>query len=69
MRDGLVPADADAVRALPQVGVEAFDMLNHSNPLRVSPFFLSGAGQLGSYGEALETLNARQIQLMVQFEY
>ncbi len=56
-------------RAILQFGVEAFNLLNHSNALRVSPYFLSGAGQLGSYGEALETLNARQIQLMVQFEY
>jgi len=52
-----------------QVGVEAFNILNYSNALRVSPFFLSGAGQLSSYGEPLETLNARQIQLVVQFEY
>ena len=56
-------------RAILQVGVEAFNLFNHSNALRVSPFFSSGAGQLTSYADALETLNARQIQLMVQFEY
>jgi len=55
-------------RAILQVGVEAFNLLNYSNALQVSPFFSSGAGQLGSRGEALETLNARQIRLMVQFE-
>ena len=56
-------------RAILQFGVEAFNLLNHSNLLRASPFFSARGNRLGSYGDALETLNARQIQLMVQFEY
>ncbi len=56
-------------RAILQVGVEGFNLLNHSNPLRSSPFYQAGDTPLGSYGQRLETLNARQIQFMAQFEY
>ena len=56
-------------RSILQVGVEAFNLLNHSNPLRVSPFFSARGNPVGSYGDAVETLNSRQVQLMVQFEY
>lgn len=56
-------------RAILRVGVEAFDLLNHSNALRVSPFFQAGRTRLGSYRDAVETLNARRIQWLVQFEY
>jgi hypothetical protein len=52
-----------------QVGVEAFNLLNHSNPLRVSPYYAARGDRLASYGSALETLNARQIQLLIQLEY
>ncbi len=56
-------------RAIVQAGIEAFNLLNHSNALRVSPYYAAGALQLPSYGEPLETLGARRIQMMVQFEY
>jgi hypothetical protein len=56
-------------RAILQFGVEAFNWANHSNPLRVSPYYAAGRQRLGSYGEAVETLNARQLQLVVQIEY
>ena len=49
--------------------VEAFNLANHSNPLRVSPYYAAGGRRLASYGEAIETLNARQLQLVVQLEY
>ena len=52
-----------------QVGVEAFNLMNHSNPLRVSPYYAARGERLASYGSALETLNARQIQLLIQLEY
>lgn len=56
-------------RAIVQFGVEMFNLLNHSNPLRVSPYFASSAGPLANYRGPVETLNARQLQLVVQFEY
>jgi hypothetical protein len=52
-----------------QVGVEAFNLLNHSNPLRVSPYYAAQGNRLTSYGSPVETLNARQIQLLIQLEY
>jgi hypothetical protein len=57
------------VRARLQFGAEVFNLSNHSNPLRVSPYYASRDRQLDSYGQALETLNARQIQWLVQLEY
>ncbi len=52
-----------------QVGVEAFNLMNHSNPLRVSPYYAAQGDRLTSYGGVVETLNARQIQLLIQLEY
>jgi hypothetical protein len=52
-----------------QVGVEAFNLMNHSNPLRVSAYYAAQGNRLTSYGSAVETLNARQIQLLIQLEY
>ena len=46
-----------------QFGVESFNLLNHTNVLRVSPY----AGP--SFGRALEVNAARQVQFMIQFEY
>ncbi|MBI1356846.1 MAG: hypothetical protein GC160_21110 [Acidobacteria bacterium] len=50
-------------RAILQVGVEAFNLLNHTNVLRANPF------DTPSHGARLETLNPRQLQLMAQFEF
>ncbi len=52
-----------------QIGVEAFNLLNHTNVLRVSPYFAAAGQRLASYARPIETLNARQIQLLAQFEY
>ncbi len=57
-------------RAYLQFGVESFNLLNHTNTERVSQFFATPGGmRLTSYGATLESLPARQIQLLVQFEY
>ncbi len=56
-------------RAYLQFGV-SFNLLNHTNTERVSQFFATPGGmRLTSYGATLESLPARQIQLLVQFEY
>jgi hypothetical protein len=47
-----------------QVGVESFNLTNHSNPLRFSPYYVGT-----SYRGVVETLNARQLQFFAQFEY
>jgi hypothetical protein len=51
-------------RALLQFGVEAFNLTNHPNIERVSPFY-----GLATFGQPLESLPARQLQLLIQFEY
>jgi hypothetical protein len=56
-------------RAYVQAGVEVFNLTNHSNPLRVSQYYAAGGIRLPSYGQAVETLNARQIQFLIQLEY
>jgi len=50
-------------RALLQFGVEAFNLLNHTNRLRVSPYYTA------TFGGLIEAQNPRQVQLMAQFEY
>ncbi len=52
-----------------QVGVEAFNLMNHSNAIRVSQFYSALGQKLSSYRGYVESGNARQIQLMIQFEY
>ena len=57
-------------RAVLQFGVESFNLTNHSNTERVSPFFAIPSGErLPSYDTTLENLPARQIQFMIQYEY
>lgn len=56
-------------RARLQVGIEAFNLTNHSNPLRFNPYHSAGATRLASFGGVVETLNARQFQFLAQFEY
>ena len=56
-------------RALLQIGVESFNLTNHSNTERVSPYFASTVGRLNTYGATLESLPARQVQFLIQFEY
>jgi len=50
-------------RARVQFGAEAFNLLNHTNRLRVSPYYTS------TFGALVEAQNPRQVQLMFQFEY
>ncbi len=50
-------------RAKVQFGVESFNLLNHTNRLRVSPYYTNTLGAL------VEAQNPRQVQLMFQFEY
>jgi hypothetical protein len=50
-------------RALFQFGVEAFNLLNHTNRLRVSPYYTA------SFGGLIEAQIPRQVQLMAQLEY
>ena len=51
-------------RAVLQFGVESFNLTNHTNAERLSPY--SG---LPTYGRILESLPGRQVQFLVQFEY
>ena len=46
-----------------QFGVEAFNLLNHTNVLRVDPYYTP------SFDRPVEINSARQVQLMMQFEY
>ena len=50
-------------RAIVQFGAEAFNLVNHTNRLRVSPYDTATLGAL------VEAQSARQVQLMFQFEY
>ncbi|HET8547671.1 MAG TPA: TonB-dependent receptor [Bryobacteraceae bacterium] len=56
-------------RALLQFGVESFNVLNHTNPERVSQYFAADRERIRTYGEALENLPARQVQFLVQYEF
>ena len=50
-------------RAVMQFGVEGFNVLNHTNRLRVSLYYTP------TFGGLIEPQNPRQVQLMAQFEY
>ncbi len=56
-------------RAKLQFGVEAFNLLNHSNIVSVSPYSNDGVKALTSYRGAVESANRRQFQMLVQWEY
>ncbi len=56
-------------RARLQMGIEAFNALNHANPVRLSEAYASPAGRLPQWGSLVESAAPRQIQLFVQFEY
>jgi len=56
-------------RAVLQFGVESFNLLNHTNTERVSQYYSTPAARLATYGLSLESLPARQIQFLMQFEY
>ena len=50
-------------RARLQFGLEAFNLLNHTHGLRVSPYYTA------TFGGLTEAQIPRQVQLMVQLEY
>ena len=50
-------------RARLQFGAEALNLLNHTNRLRVSPFYTP------TFGRLIEAQIPRQVQLMLQLEY
>lgn len=56
-------------RSILQFGVESFNLLNHTNPERVSQYYAAGNTPLPSYGQIIESLPARQVQLLVQLEF
>lgn len=56
-------------RAFLRLGATAFNLLNHSNTLRVSPYYAAGNQKLSSYGETLESLPGRQVQFHIEIEY
>ena len=56
-------------RMILQTGVEAFNLANHTNALRVSPYYAAAGQILGSYRGITEALNARQLQFVFQIEY
>ena len=56
-------------REVLQFGSESFNILNHTNPLRVSQYYAAQGQRLSSYGRDVETLNARQVQFFAQFEF
>ncbi|HEU0121866.1 MAG TPA: TonB-dependent receptor [Bryobacteraceae bacterium] len=51
-------------RAVLQFGVESFNLTNHTNAERLSPYV-----GITSYRGILESLPGRQVQFLVQFEY
>jgi hypothetical protein len=56
-------------RAILQFGVESFNLTNHTNTERVSQFYATPDSRLPTYGQTLESLPARQVQFLMQFEY
>jgi len=56
-------------RGIVTVGVNGFNLTNHTNPLRVSPYYNAGKSKLPSYGRLVEGLNARQLQFTLEFEF
>jgi hypothetical protein len=57
-------------RAWLQFGIESFNLTNRANTERVSQYFATPSGaRLSSYATTLESLPARQMQFLVQFEY
>jgi hypothetical protein len=56
-------------RAKFHIGAESFNLLNHTNVLRVSPSYAAREVRLQNYNRPIEIMNARQIQLFMAFEY
>ncbi|MDX2266641.1 MAG: carboxypeptidase regulatory-like domain-containing protein [Bryobacter sp.] len=52
-----------------QAGIEAYNLLNRSNPLRLLPFHASGNTPLANERGVLEYQPARQVQLFLHLEF
>ena len=52
-----------------QLGVEGYNLLNRSNPIRVLGYYSAQGKQLANYREAIEFSPARQLQLFLHFEF
>ena len=59
----------ESKHAILQTGVEAFNLLNHTNPGRVSPYYSANGAKLDSFGTIIDALNGRQVQFMIQYEF
>lgn len=56
-------------RAKLQFGIEAFNLLNHSNVAISSPYYANGIEKLTTFRGPVESLNRRQFQTLVQWEF
>ena len=52
-----------------EFAVEAFNLLNHSNVVTVSPYINDGRADLSTYRGPVESANRRQFQFLMQWEY
>ena len=59
----------ESKHAILQTGIEAFNLLNHTNPGRVSPYYSANGAKLDSFGTIVDALNGRQVQFMIQYEF
>lgn len=52
-----------------QVGIEGYNLFNHTNPIRYLPYYSAAGTKLKNFGEAIEYTGARQMQLFMHFEF
>jgi hypothetical protein len=56
-------------KGLFSIGVDGYNLTNHLNRLRVSPFYSTGTATLASFGGVIESLDARRFQFTVEWEF
>jgi hypothetical protein len=56
-------------RGLLSVGVDGYNLTNHTNSLRVSPYYSDGENMIPSYKGLVETQGARQFQFTIEWEF
>ncbi len=52
-----------------QMGVEGYNLLNRSNPIRLLGYYSAQGRRLPNHGDAIEFSAARQLQLFLHFEF
>jgi hypothetical protein len=52
-----------------QVGLEAYNILNRTNPIRFLNYYAAQSRRLANHGEPIEFSSARQLQLFLHFEF